>query len=163
MFMFTKTLRDGAELVIWVVVCEAVGFVGSWFTTAAIPVWYVGLAKPFFAPPNWVFAPVWTTLYLLMGVAAWLVWRQRHNKTARRAAMLWFGAQLVLNAVWSPVFFGQQNIFGGLVVIGLLWLAIMGTIIVFARRSLASAWLLVPYLAWVSLASLLNYSLWVLN
>ncbi len=148
----------------WIVLCEAAGAIGAFFTVSAIPVWYAALAKPVFAPPSWLFGPVWTTLYLLMGVAAWLVWRNKRTAPLlRRRALRLFFIQLVLNAVWSPVFFGLHSLSGALALIVLLWLAIAVTIAAFARVSRAGAWLLAPYLAWVTFATYLAYALWSLN
>jgi tryptophan-rich sensory protein len=128
----------------------------------AIPGWYESLHKPGFSPPSWLFGPVWTLLYTMMAVAAWLVWRQAGFAGAGLALGV-FLAQLVLNALWSIVFFGKHNIGGALGVIGLLWLGILTTLWLFWRQVPAAGWLLVPYLAWVSFASALNYQLWVLN
>ncbi len=145
-------------LVGWVALCEAAGLAGSYFTAPAIKGWYTTLAMPSFAPPNWVFAPVWTTLFLLMGVAAFIVWRHRYNDGLRV-----FGLQLSLNVLWSAVFFGLHNPGLAFVEICLLWLAIVWTIIAFARRSRTAALLLLPYLAWVTFAGYLNYAIWTLN
>jgi tryptophan-rich sensory protein len=145
---------------VWVVICEAVGIVGSVFTVSNIPTWYATLVKPELAPPNWIFGPVWTTLYMLMGVAAWLVWRTRGDT---RQALTIFGIQLALNLAWSWLFFGLQSPLLGLWCIGAMWLAIVATIVVFYRHSRVAAYLLVPYLAWVSFASYLNYMLFALN
>lgn len=148
----------------WVALCEAAGVIGAFFTASAIPGWYAALAKPAFAPPSWLFGPVWTTLYLLMGVAAWLVWRNKRTAPLlRRRALRLFFIQLVLNAVWSPVFFGLHSLGGALVLIVLLWFAVVATIAAFARVSRTAAWLLVPYLAWVTFATYLAYAFWTLN
>lgn len=124
--------------------------------------WYAQLQKPSWNPPSWIFGPVWTTLYLLMGIAAWLVWRQGGFETARGALLL-FLAQLALNALWTPVFFGLHQPGAGFVVIVLLWLAIVATIRAFVRFSRTSAALLSPYLLWVSFAAVLNFTVWRLN
>ncbi len=147
------------------------GVIGGFFTSPSIPAWYASLAKPYFNPPNWVFGPVWTILYILMGVAFFLVWRKsgrREGKDGRKSkyfntAAALFGIQLALNALWSIVFFGMHSIGGALAVIGLLWLAILANIVWFWRSSRAAALLLVPYIAWVSFASFLNYVIWTLN
>ncbi|NYZ78465.1 tryptophan-rich sensory protein [Candidatus Micrarchaeota archaeon] len=146
-----------------VVICLLAGFIGSFFTTPSIPTWYASLAKPAFNPPNWLFAPVWTLLYILMGVAFFLVWRKSaKNKNFKISAAL-FALQLFLNASWSLVFFGMRNIGGALAVIILLWLAILANIVWFWRSSHAAAALLIPYIAWVSFAAFLNYFVWMLN
>lgn len=146
-----------------ILICQMAGIIGSAFTVPSIPTWYAGLEKPTFSPPNWVFAPVWTTLYALMGIAAFLIWRQRRVVTGAPDALALFGLQLVLNAVWSPVFFGAQSPLGGLVIIIALWLALLATIVAFWRIIPAAGALLVPYLLWVSFATVLNYAIWQLN
>ena len=151
----------GAAL-FFIILCEAAGLVGSVFTADSIPTWYAALIKPEFAPPNWLFAPVWTTLYALMGLAVFFVWERRKMKGAYTALTL-FAIQLVLNAAWSPVFFGLRDIGAALWIIGAMWLAIVFCIGAMRKISVTAAWLMVPYLAWVSFASLLNYSLFVLN
>lgn len=150
-------LRSALTLVSLIAICQLVGVFGSLFTD---PSFYEGLVQPSWAPPAWVFAPVWVTLYTLMGVAAWLVWR---TGPGRRDALVWFAIQLALNAAWSPVFFGLHSIGGGLIVIVALELAILATIVAFACRSRIAAVLLVPYAVWVAFATALNASLWWLN
>ena len=140
-----------------------VGMLGSWATRPAIPTWYAALLKPSFAPPNWVFAPVWTGLYLLMGLAAFLVWRKGLSNRPVRQALLLFAGQLVLNLLWSFAFFGLRSPGAGLVVIVLLWLAIIVTVWRFEKVSPLAAGLLLPYLLWVSFALLLNFAIWKIN
>jgi translocator protein len=147
----------------WVALCEAVGVVGALVTRPAIPVWYAALRKPALAPPNWVFGPVWTALFVAMGIAAFLVWRAGWRAPAVRQALWLFGLQLGLNALWSILFFGQRAPGAALVDIVALWLAIAATIAAFARVSRSAAWLLVPYLLWVSFAVYLNAMIWWLN
>jgi len=132
-----------------------VGAVGSLPTARAIPTWYRGLDKPSWNPPDRVFGPVWTTLYALMGVALLLVRREARDPNTDRAQAL-FGLQLALNLAWSFVFFGGRSVRGGVVVIALLWLSILATIAQFSRVRPIAALLLVPYLGWVSFASILN-------
>ena len=151
------------KLVISIVVCQGAGIIGSLFTTPAIPTWYAALQKPAFTPPNWLFAPAWITLYLLMGIAAFLIWRVGLENRRVRTALIIFLVQLVLNSLWSVVFFGMQSPLYGIIVIIILWLAILLTILKFARISSVAAWLLVPYILWVSFASALNISIWLLN
>ncbi len=139
------------------------GAVGSLFTVSAIPTWYAALHKPALSPPNGVFGPVWTTLYVLMGVAAFLVWRSGWNRKDVRRALVAFGIQLGLNALWSVVFFGLHNPAAALAEIGLLWAAIAWTIVLFWRVSRPAAVLLAPYLVWVSFAAYLNFGIWMLN
>ena len=125
--------------------------------------WYSSLEKPVFTPPGWVFGPVWTILYILMGVAAFLVWRRESESQAVKVALGWFLVQLVFNALWTPVFFGWRRIDLALVIIALLWVAIVATIRSFSRVSRLAGVLLVPYLLWVSFATVLNTSIWWLN
>ena len=151
------------KLVTSLVVCQCAGIVGSVFTAPAIPNWYATLQKPAFTPPNWLFAPAWITLYLLMGIAAFLVWRVGLENRRVRTALIIFLVQLVLNALWSVVFFGMQSPLYGVIVIAILWLMILLIIFKFARISAVAAWLLVPYILWVSFATALNISIWILN
>ena len=155
--------RDILKLVVSIVACQCAGLVGSLFTAPAIPTWYAALEKPAFTPPNWLFAPAWVTLYLLMGIAAFLVWRKGFGQDGIKSALVVFLAQLVLNALWSVVFFGLKSPVAGAVVIVILWVAILFTIYRFSRISRAAAWLLLPYILWVSFAAVLNLSIWVLN
>lgn len=154
---------DIIKLVVSIVACQCAGIIGSIFTTSAIPTWYAALEKPFFNPPNWLFAPAWVTLYLLMGIAAFLVWRKGLGQKGVRAALVVFLVQLVLNALWSVVFFGLKSPLWGVVVIIALWVAILLTIIRFFKLSTAAGALLLPYILWVSFASVLNVAIWVLN
>lgn len=144
------------------------GFVALCFSAAAFGAqfmpgaWYAALNKPSWNPPNWIFGPVWSVLYTMMAVAAWLVWRHG-GFISNRLPLSLFLTQLLLNALWSWLFFGLKNpalAFGEIV---LLWLGIGGTILAFWPRQRTAAWLLVPYLAWVSFASGLNFTLWQLN
>jgi benzodiazapine receptor len=155
--------RDIVKLVVSIVACQCAGLIGSVFTTPAIPTWYAALEKPFFTPPSWLFAPAWITLYLLMAVAAFLVWRQGFAREGVKCALIVFLVQLVLNALWSVVFFGLHSPLYGMVVILALWVAIVVTIIKFFRLSVAAGSLMLPYILWVSFASALNIAIWVLN
>jgi tryptophan-rich sensory protein len=146
-----------------VVACVLLGAAGGLITAPQIETWYATLDKPGFTPPNWVFGPVWTLLYALQGVAAWLVWRAGLDRRAVRVALALFATQFALNVAWSPVFFGLESPALGLVVIVPLWVAIVATIAAAARVERRAAALLVPYLAWVSFATLLNYAIWTLN
>ena len=133
--------------------------VGSLFTTPAIPGWYESLRKPAWTPPDWLFGPVWTLLYIAMGTAAWLVWRRRGFSGARLALSLFF-AQLVLNGLWSILFFGMMRPGLALVEIAFLWTAVFATMAAFWQVSRAAGWLFVPYLWWVTFAMFLNYAIW---
>ena len=154
--------KEGIELAVAVIVCELLGSIGAIFTMMSIWTWYALLRKPSFTPPDAVFAPVWTLLFALMGIAVFLVW-QRRKQIDVRWPLVAFGLQLCLNVAWSVVFFGMRNIAGGFVDIVALWCMILGTIIIFWRDSRPAAWLLMPYLAWVTFAMFLNYQLLVLN
>lgn len=151
---------ERVRFVVAVAICEAAGVVGSLFTVSAIPGWYQTLAKPWFTPPNWLFAPVWLTLYFLMGAALYLLWGRRPRSNAALAA---FSAQLVLNAAWSVVFFGAHALFYGFVVIAALWVSILVTLTLSYRLSRLAGGLFVPYIVWVTIASALNYYVWALN
>ena len=152
------------KLIAACVLCLAVGFVGSLFTTSEnLSIWYAGLNKPFFNPPGWLFGPVWTTLYILMGISAFLIWQKGIDKPPVRLAVIWFVVQLFLNGLWTPVFFGLHLPAIAFIEILLLWLAIIFTINSFRIISMPAALLLVPYLLWVTFASILNASLWLLN
>jgi tryptophan-rich sensory protein len=124
--------------------------------------WYASIAKPAWTPPSWVFGPAWTTLYLLMGVALWLVWTRSEGDVRRRAVAA-FGVQLALNAAWSPVFFGLHEPGWAFLVIVLLWGAIVATVFLFLRTVRAAGLLLLPYLGWVTFAAALNFAIWRLN
>ena len=137
--------------------------IGGTATARSLDDWYANLEKPPLTPPGAVFGPVWTTLYLLMGIAHFLVSQTDSHPERQRQAQVLYGAQLALNALWSVLFFGLRSPLAGLVEIGLLWLAILLTVVAFARISLPAALLLLPYLAWVSLAAFLNFGVWRLN
>ena len=156
-------MKKALGILIFVLVCELAGFIGSVFTTPSIPGWYAGLAKPPFNPPNWVFAPVWTILYAMMGISAYLVYEKRQGRKDVGRALTIFASQLGLNVAWSIVFFGAHQILGAVIVIVLLWALILATIWLFSRISRAAAYLLIPYILWVSFASVLNISLYTLN
>ena len=156
-------LNNSLKLIISIVISELAGVIGSIFTVSAIPAWYATLAKPVLNPPAWIFAPVWTTLYLLMGIAAFLVWRKGWEQKEVRIALSIFGVQLVLNALWSVVFFGLHSPAWALINILALWIAIAWTIMAFYKISRPAAYLLVLYILWVSFAAYLNYSIWILN
>ena len=143
----------------WWLITFAAAALGGWFMPGE---WYAQLKKPSWNPPGWIFGPVWTALYTMMAVAAWLVWR-RGGWAVQRKALVWFLVQLVLNALWSPLFFGWKNPGLAFAEIVLLWLAILGTLLAFWKAHRAAGALLLPYLAWVSFAAVLNFTLWQLN
>lgn len=140
-----------------------VAAIGSYITLTQISTWYVALAKPLWAPPNWLFGPIWSILYLLMGISLFLILRKGFYRQDVRFAILIFAVQLVLNLIWSWVFFGAHSLFGGFIVIMLLWIAIFANIIAFSILSRTAGLLLIPYIVWVSIASYLNYSVYLLN
>lgn len=144
-------------------VCLAVGFLSSFATQSSVKDWYPTLVKPFFNPPSWVFAPVWTLLYIMMGIAAGLVWSKAMPIKAKIPAIGFFTLQLGLNALWSILFFGFKNPLLALVEIILLWICIYQTYRHFYQIQPVAGKLLLPYLAWVSFASFLNFSIWWLN
>jgi len=154
---------DVLKFIVSLVVCQLAGAVGSIFTAPSIPTWYTTLRKPAFTPPNWVFAPVWITLFALMGVAAFLVWRKGLRNSQPRRAMTVFAVQLALNVLWSAAFFGLKSPLAGLILIVILWLAILVTIVYFLRVSRAAGLLLIPYIVWVSAATALNASIVIMN
>lgn len=187
--MKKMTMYQAAILVGSIVICQLAGVIGSLFTTPAIPGWYATLNKPWFTPPSWVFFPVWTVLYILMGISLFLVLREgwelrdarnvveadpavkrslqeshilRIRRDVRIGTAIFF-IQLVLNILWSGLFFGLQSPLYGLVEIVILWIAILATILWFWRISRPAAILLIPYIIWVSIATALNYGVYVLN
>ena len=155
--------NNAFKLIIAIVVSEFAGIIGSVFTTPSIDGWYAGIVKPALNPPAWVFGPVWTTLFALMGIAAFLVWKKGLDRRDVKIALGIFLGQLVLNTLWSIIFFGLHSPGGALVEIVFLWLAILATIIAFYKISRPAALLLLPYILWVSFAGYLNYSIWQLN
>lgn len=160
-------LNNFFKLIISIVICEFAGVVGSFFTVSAVSGWYADIEKPALNPPGWVFAPVWITLYALMGIAAFLIWEKGFDRKGVKVALGIFIGQLVLNALWPVIFFGRlfgpQSLAWAFIEIIVLWLAILAAIIAFSRVSKTAVWLLVPYILWVSFAGYLNYSIFVLN
>ncbi|WP_454048502.1 TspO/MBR family protein [Cellulomonas sp. Marseille-Q8402] len=147
--------RAWPVLVLLLLVNAAVAFGGSLASTSGVDGWYADAEKPAWTPPNWVFGPVWTVLYVVMAVAAWLIWR-RHGARAARTALVLYGVQLALNAAWTPVFFGAEQLGAGLAIILALEVALVATIVAFHRLTPWVAWLLGPYLVWVLYATTLN-------
>jgi tryptophan-rich sensory protein len=155
-------LNDILKLVVSIILCQLAGFLGSLFTTPAIPTWYATLRKPFFTPPNWIFSPVWISLFILMGISLFFVW-QKTDHPKFKIAFIFFFVLLILNVLWSVAFFGLRSPLLGLIDIVLLWIAILLTIQNFLKVSKMAGFLLFPYLLWVGFAALLNFSLWILN
>ena len=156
------TGKDVLAFVLFVGLCLGVGGLGGAVTAESVTTWYATLNKPSFNPPNWIFGPVWTALYILMGVAAWRVWRAADRDTARGPLAV-FALQLAVNLGWSVAFFGLRNPGLAVVVILLLDLLVLATALMFRRIDRLAAWLLVPYLAWISFATVLNVTIWRIN
>jgi translocator protein len=156
-------MSKAIKLIISIVICQLAGVIGAFFTSPNISGWYAGLVKPAFNPPSWIFGPVWTTLFLLMGIAFYFIWQKANKNKLVRFAMIFFIVHLVFNTLWSILFFGLQN--PGLAFLEIIILLAMIILLVekFAKIDKRAAWLLVPYLLWVSFASILNYSIWQLN
>lgn len=154
-----NTTRKYGGLLGWLLLCAGAGLIGAYFEPGS---WYQMIQKPSFTPPDWVFPIVWPVLYACMAVAAWGVWEQHGFERARRP-LKWFGVQLALNAAWSWLFFGRHNIGAALAEIVLLWSAILFTILLFWQYRRWTAWLLIPYLVWITYAVALNYGIWELN
>jgi len=151
------------RLLVAISACQIAGIIGSIFTAPSIPRWYATLKKPDFTPPNWVFAPVWTTLFVLMGVSAYLVWNKGLENKNVKMALLIFSIQLALNMLWSFLFFGLKSPLYAFFEILILWLVILLTIVSFSTISKTASWLLIPYIIWVSFAAILNFYIVRLN
>lgn len=156
-------MKNGWKLLISIALPLAVGFLGSYFTRPEIDTWYQSIEKPSWQPPSWVFGPVWTTLYIMMGIAFYLVWKAAPGNRYKKPAMIFWCLQLVLNFFWSYIFFNRHNLGLALAEIILLWIFILITIILFGRISKLAAWLMVPYISWVSFATILTYTIYSLN
>jgi tryptophan-rich sensory protein len=151
-------------LVLSIALSQSAGFIGSFFTASSVRTWYPTLEKPFFNPPSWVFAPVWTTLYTLMGISLYLVWHKTRTTKKGNAFAVWlFLAHLGINALWSIVFFGLKDLLAALITILVLWAMIVSLIKLFYPVNKNAAYLLLPYLAWVSFATVLNAAILFLN
>ncbi len=167
--MITKKI-DFFKLIIALAIPQLAAFLGTLATTPSINSWYLNLTKPSFNPPNWIFGPVWTVLFLLMGFALYLVWVSEPKKfqwfkkgEAKQFAYLFFSLQLIFNVLWSYLFFVLHNPLAAFIEIVFLWVFILLNIIVFYRVNKFAAWLLIPYILWVSFATVLNYNIFVLN
>ena len=159
MYMFKKSILP---LLVFILITLFAGFIGSLFTTPSIASWYAFINKPSFSPPNWLFAPVWSLLYILMGIAAFLIWQKRDNLKTK-PALMFYGIQLILNTFWSIIFFGMHNPGLAFLEIIILWTFILITLIKFYKINKAAGFLFIPYLLWVSFASILNFAIWMLN
>ena len=147
------------KLIISILLPFLASAIGGLFTASSVSTWYLDLNKPFFNPPSWIFGPVWTLLYLLIGISLYLVWIKKYDKTS----FVFFGIQLVLNALWSILFFGLKMPLYAFIEIVLLWAAILITIVYFYIINKTSAYLLIPYILWVSFAAILNFAIFILN
>ncbi len=154
-------MNKALKISLSIILCLLVAFLGSIATQSSVGSWYTTLNKPFFNPPNWLFGPVWTLLYIMMGVSSGIIWDKKG--TIKNKAIGWFTVQLSLNLSWSFAFFYFESPRAALIVILLLWASIFRCIQVFKPISLTAAYLLVPYLLWVSFATLLNAEIWRLN
>lgn len=148
--------------IFFVLVCQLAGIIGSIFTTPAVKGWYANINRPSFSPPNWLFAPVWTTLFVMMGVSVSIIWLSEKN-AQRTTALKIFFLQLILNTLWSIIFFGMENPMLAFFEIVILWFAILFTILKFRKINKLAAILLVPYILWVSFASVLNLAIALIN
>lgn len=162
MSLLNQRHRDIAGLLAFLVICLSISVAGGAATASSVGTWYQTLQKPFFNPPNWLFAPVWTALYIMMAIAGWRVWRA-HGLRGARAAMALFAVQLALNLAWSFLFFGYRMIGAALIEIILLLMAILVTTVLFWKRDRLAGMLFVPYAGWVAFATILNFALWRLN
>lgn len=161
--MINKNVPESIKLIVSITICLFAGFLGSFFTIPAIPTWYATLTKPSFAPPNWLFFPVWTTLFVMMGISLYLVWRRGLEGQQLKNALVVFAVQLILNVLWSAAFFGLRSPLSGLIEISILWISIAFTIMIFMKISRTAGLLLIPYIIWVSFAAILNFMIWRLN
>ncbi|MGB9175611.1 MAG: TspO/MBR family protein [Methanoregula sp.] len=157
------TIQSYPKLAAAILLCVIVGSLGSLVTTTGSGSWYSTLQKPFFAPPNWLFAPMWLTLFVLMGIALYLVWESGTERRDVQVALGIFGVQFLLNVIWSFLFFGLESPLLGLIDILLLWVMIVATILAFYRVKKSAAYLLIPYLAWVTIAAALNGAIYFMN
>ncbi|MGG9963409.1 TspO/MBR family protein [Ferruginibacter sp. SUN106] len=151
------------KLIISILIPLLVGGISGYFTASGVEGWYAAANKPWFNPPNWIFAPVWTVLYILMGIALYLVWKTETIRAVKQMAIILFAVQLALNFFWSLIFFKLQQPGWAFAEIIAMWVMIVATILWFGKISSTAAWLMVPYICWVSFASVLNYAIWKLN
>ncbi len=151
------------KLIPSIIICQLAGIIGSIFTVSSVSTWYLTLNKPFFNPPSWVFGPVWIMLYFLMGISLYIVWNKGIGSKESKIAISVFGVQLILNALWSIIFFGLRLPLFAFIEIIFMWLAIIATIVYFYRISKVASYLLIPYILWVSFAAILNFAIYYLN
>lgn len=156
-------IKSIPKLLFSIVICQLAGIIGSFFTVHSVSTWYTGIIKPAFTPPNWVFGPVWTALFALMGISLYLVWIKGIKTKKAKIALALFGIQVFLNVLWSMLFFGLRLPFYAFIEIIILWIFILLAIIWFYNISKAASYLLIPYLIWVSFAAVLNLAIVLLN
>jgi tryptophan-rich sensory protein len=154
-------MSNTLKLIISLAIPQIAGGLGAFFTISSVQSWYQTINKPFFNPPSWIFGPMWTFLYVLMGIACYLIWKGEYPQ--KKQLLTLFFAQLFLNELWSPAFFGMESPILGLVIIVPMWILILTCIIQFRKASKLASGLMVPYLLWVSFATVLNFSIWWLN
>ena len=156
-------MKNFFKLIVSILLPFIAGGIGSFFTMPNIPTWYATLNRPSLSPPNWIFGPVWTILYIIIGISLFLVWRNGLDKKGAKIALVIFLVQLVLNSLWSILFFGLQNPLFAFIEIIFLWIFILLMIISFYRISKVAGLILIPYILWVSFAGYLNFMIWILN
>lgn len=156
-------IKSVFKFIVAIVICQLTGVIGSLFTTPFISTWYETIQKPAFTPPNWLFGPVWISLFTLMGISLYLIWNKRLENKKVKLSLLVFFVQLALNSLWSILFFGLQSPFYAFIEIIILWIAIAVTIFKFYKISRTAGLLLLPYIIWVCIALTLNYYVWILN
>ena len=152
-----------SRLILSIIICQMAGVIGSIFTAGSVTSWYPTLVKPSFSPPGFYIGLIWIVLFTLMGISLFLIWRETPSNPAARIALYFFAVQLIVNVLWSVAFFGMRSPISGLVVIAFLWVLILITIIKFLPINRTAAFLLIPYIVWVSIAAYLNFSIWRLN
>jgi tryptophan-rich sensory protein len=156
-------MKDWKKLLISILLCQMAGVIGAFFTTPAIKSWYVFLIKPTFAPPNWLFGPVWVTLYFLMGISLYLIWKKGLNKKEVKSAFSLFLIHLFFNSLWSIIFFGMKSILGGFIEISILLVLVLNVYFKFYKINKVAAYLLIPYFFWGAFATFLNFNILILN
>ena len=156
-------MNNNLKFIISILLPMIIGGISGFFTSASINTWYVTLNKPWFNPPNWIFAPVWTLLYLMMGIAFYMIWKSEAVNAVKQTAVILFAAQLLVNFLWSLIFFYLKQPGWAMLDIILMWILIVATIFSFGKISSTAAWLMLPYICWVSFAMILNFYLWKLN
>ena len=156
-------MSNNFKFIISILLPMIIGGISGSFTSASINTWYVTLNKPWFNPPNWIFGPVWTLLYLMMGIAFYMIWKSEAVNAVKQTAVILFAAQLLINFLWSLIFFYLKQPGWAMLDIILMWILIVATIFSFGKISSTAAWLMLPYICWVSFAMILNFYLWKLN